>query len=844
MVIRSALVSSLTSILISRHGAAAWRCIQAILFLSLAQFALSVSAIAAGEAATTVKLDGKTVFITEIHLTRRVVPVNSFIFIGAWEDKNRNRVDQKPLCAFDLKSNSLIIKSPEKLLRGSKTRLVNRDNVTSFLNSISWGGRQATHFAFKVISGRRQPAVIELFTDSDAVLFNNGDMASHVSAASVVDSGGRGYLPLMLREGENIINIKQFSTGQPCIHATIFLDNSHDLQAAQQTQGGLLKRLVHVSRGRTNVPELDWNPYLRDFTVSFEVRDVFTNSILHRKESARRGRILDDRAAIFEPGIYEIIYRARDWSASEFFIVGSPNDIFVELREKLSRHNPCAESKLNIEAQLRRAQILLRESNHDSSDRQWQEKIAYTFSRLATIERRLKEGVTNIAKDQPGLHIRSFASKVDGSPQFYRLFVPSTYNPGTPLPLLVCVPARIGNLTRAFIEGRVMANHREALLWAKYAEKHEVAVLWPGYRGRPEGYPCESAHIDETIQAVEKDYAVDKHRISVYATCAAGYNAGRLVSEYDNRFAGLVYDRAVFNLTLAEGRYPSSVIEWLETTNPIPRVLGNRNLRIFVMHDDTRPDGHGEMELTTQFLDQAKGKRDDIVTHLSKQPMTEASRIDKVFSWLAQCRNENPNGNRSRFMAKAGYIGPILEVFATPAILAVGSHASNDRDQESIQRTAEALAENYERHFHGAKCAIKIDDDVTEDNIINHSLILIGNPQSNSVWQKLQPRISLTVTPEKVSYKNTALSERHAFQAIVRNPDAADRFVLMIGASDLQNLQQVAMDDIFRAWYDCIIFSTPRVTIGRLENLRNAQSSNNSKPTVNRKLQTVNSTTP
>ena len=195
-------------------------------------------------------------------------------------------------------------------------------------------------------------------------------------------------------------------------------------------------------------------------------------------------------------------------------------------------------------------------------------------------------------------------------------------------------------------------------------------------------------------------------------------------------------------------------------------------------------------------------------------------------------------------MAKAGYIGPILEIFATPTILVVGSHASVDRDQESIQRTAESLTAGYEKYFHGAKCAIKIDDDVTEDDIKNHSLILIGNPQSNSVWQKLQSRIPLTVTPEKVLYKNATLTDKHAFQAIVRNPDATDKFILMIGAGDLRNLRQVAVDDIFRAWYDCIVFSTSQVTIGKLENLRDAQSSNNSKPTVNRKLQPVNSTTP
>jgi len=812
-----------------RRKATARRFIQVTLFLVFAQIVALTTAVAADTTTTTVKLDGKTVFIPEIKLTKKVNPVPTVLFIGSWASNAKARDAQMPLCTLDLKNNRIQIESSEKLLNNSKTRVANRNNLNPFLDGISWGKQQATHFAFKVTSSRRQPAVVELYTDSDLILFNNGQLISSVTAASAVDSGGRGYLPLMLESGENVINIKQYSTGKPRIQATIYLDHSLDLQAAWQTHNGFLKRLIYVSRNRTNVPELDWNPYLNNLSVAFEVRNVSTNDIVLKRESARRGKILNEQTAHFSPGIYEITYHARDWSASEYFVVGNPNGIFAELKDKLSKYSPDSESKLDIEAQLRRAQILLLENNYDSSDRQWQEKLVSTFSSLATFDRRLNEGATNIAKDQPGLHIRGFASKSDNSFQSYRLFVPAKYNPDAPMPLLVIVSTRV-RTSRPFIEGPVMANQREALLWAKYAEKHGFAILWPGYRGNPEaGYTYESKHIDEIIQAVENDYFVDNQRISVYATCGAGYNAGRLVSEYDNRFAAIVYDRAVFNLTLPEGKFPASVLEWLEAINPIPHVLGNRNLKIFVMHDDTKPAGSGEMEATTQFLEQARKTRDDVISYLSKEPMTEASRMDKVFAWLAQCRNDNSNGNRSHFMAKAGYIGPILEVFATPTIVVVGSHAPDNSDQESIQRTVEALAGSYERYFHGAKCAIRIDDDVTQDDIENHSLILIGNPQSNSVWKKLQSRVPLTVTPEKVLYKNATLTEKHAFQAVVRNPCAADKFVLMIGSSNLQNLRQVVMDDIFRAWYDCIVFAKPRATIGKLENARDAQKIPNNK---------------
>jgi len=825
---RATFTSPLSSALISGRGASTrWFVrVQAglALLLACAMLVLLPASVAANEAKMTVNLDGKTVFLPEIKLTRKINPVTAFLYVGSWESNALAKVDQKPLCSLDLKNNRVVIESPETLLENSKTRVVNRENLSHFLDGITWGKRQATHFAFQVVSDRRQPAVIEIYTDSDAVIFNNGTVVSSVTAESAVDAGGRGYLPIMLETGENILNIKQYSLGEPRIQAAIFLDHSLDLQAAWQTQSGLLKKFVHAAQGRSGIPELDWNPYLSNFSVSLEVRDVSTNDIVLRKESARRGKLFNDEAQNFAPGIYEIAYRAGNENASELFVVGNPKDLFAALNDKLASHNTTPESKLDIEAQLRRARLLLADDNYNLFDRQWQEKIAYTFSCLATMERQLKEGAVDIAKDQPGLHIRGFASSADNSFQSYRLFVPSTYRHGAPLPLLVMISTNIINAGQPFIAGPVMANHREALLWAKYAEKHGFALLWPGYRGDPRGYTYESTHINEAIHAVEKDYSIDEQRISVYATCGAGYHAGRLISEYNNRFAGIVYDRAVFDLPSSEQEHPvPSLAEWLEASSPIPHVIANRNLKIFVMHDNTKPVGHGQMELTTQFLAQAGKIRDDVVSYLSKQPMSEASRMDMIFSWLAPCRNMKPSDARSHYLEQSGYQGPIMEIFTTPIIIVVGSHAL-DNGREIMQNIAASIRADYMKYFHGAECLVKKDDDVTEDDIKTHSLILIGNPTYNSVWEKLQPRIPLKISLDQVLYKNKPLAKGYMFEAITRHPDTADKYILMIGTGDAMLLQPVITDNLFNAWYDCLVFSTPLKIISKLDAHADARS--------------------
>jgi hypothetical protein len=203
--------------------------------------------------------------------------------------------------------------------------------------------------------------------------------------------------------------------------------------------------------------------------------------------------------------------------------------------------------------------------------------------------------------------------------------------------------------------------------------------------------------------------------------------------------------------------------------------------------------------------------------------MTQAERIDKVFTWLASSKNENPSNERSRFLTKAGYTGPIMEIFATPVLVVAPTHAPDKREQENMQACVESLKAAYKKYFHGAECKIKTDDAVTQDDIKNNSLILIGNPQSNSVWLKLQQHIPVTMTGEKVLYKEDTLAGNEAFEIIVRHPSSADKYILLIGAKNWSQPRPDTAASLFTAWYDGLVLSTPRKIISKLDSLRDTQ---------------------
>jgi len=88
-------------------------------------------------------------------------------------------------------------------------------------------------------------------------------------------------------------------------------------------------------------------------------------------------------------------------------------------------------------------------------------------------------------------------------------------------------------------------------------------------------------------------------------------------------------------------------------------------------------------------------------------------------------------------------------------------------------------------------------------------------------------------------YKNNTLTDNNAFEAIVRHPYAPDKYILLVGALDIQSLQKITTTgNLFTAWYDCLVFSTPRTIVGKLDDMQNTTSK---QTPLNKKSQTPTS---
>ena len=319
----------------------------------------------------------------------------------------------------------------------------------------------------------------------------------------------------------------------PCLFAAAEPNNEQqspgNFQAAWDQRGSLLAKSVVYTGDQGESPTLKWDAKLSGLKVSVEVRDALDNKIIVQRDDMTSGRPLRNGYKELTAGIYKVTYNANQESAGEYLVIGSPRAAFEKVRQELDKMSvENIGAKLDIEAQIKRGEILFSKENYDIGNDAWQQKAAYTLGSLASMINMMKNGRQNISKGIPGLHIRGFQSKIDGSTQYYRVFVPPNYDRSRPLPLLLVMPTPFTAREKPFIESAFMANHREAVQLGQYAQKHGFAVLWPGYRNAIEGFTWESTHVGEVINAVEADYNIDNARISVYGTCGGGYFAGRL----------------------------------------------------------------------------------------------------------------------------------------------------------------------------------------------------------------------------------------------------------------------------------------------------------------------------
>ena len=163
--------------------------------------------------------------------------------------------------------------------------------------------------------------------------------------------------------------------------------------------------------------------------------------------------------------------------------------------------------------------------------------------------------------------------------------------------------------------------------------------------------------------------------------------------------------------------------------------------------------------------------------------------------------------------------GPLAHVF-TQSFIVVKGTSGNQKENESISALAETINKYWnERYF--VDCRIKNDYEITDNDIMNSSLVLLGNPESNKVIKEIINDIPLEVSPNRITiHDEENLGNELCFYMVYPNPKNNKRYVAIIGYNNSGFISLGAevsgtFNDVSNyGWYDYKVWgNTPNLVL-------------------------------
>jgi hypothetical protein len=361
-------------------------------------------------------------------------------------------------------------------------------------------------------------------------------------------------------------------------------------------------------------------------------------------------------------------------------------------------------------------------------------------------------------------------------------------------------------IDRPFLESVFIARQFEAEALAQQAAQWNGIVLWPGYRSMPAVIPCELAHLDEAIHAVEKIHPIDHTRVYLLASCAAAAFAMEAASHWPGRFAAIGLLNPTFRVPEVRVNDTSvqqsaQFVSWRTASDPIGNFLTHGRTPIVIVHDGIAEPGHGDLEQSLSFIAEARAANRPAELRQPPRPavphfhvdgwdrVAEALQRHKVKPWQ--------DGERSR---EDG----LWNVFGTRFIVVTGSGGST-AEQARMNEIAERFRTAWrDLHFHD--CVVRRDTELDAKMWRDCNLVLVGSPATNAAWRQLEPELEVTVAADAVRIAGRKFSGNVSFQALATSAVRAGRRYALLGATDVAQMDFSTVELSHIGWFDFAVW--------------------------------------
>jgi pimeloyl-ACP methyl ester carboxylesterase len=597
------------------------------------------------------------------------------------------------------------------------------------------------------------------------------------------------FLGVHLRKGDNFLLIKEGDRMDYWgLGVTLFPRDNKILELARDNQVDVILRSAVVDRNQPLELRGDLLPTTQKIQV--EIRDA-KHDLIEKKELRFKQKMEWDLSELQADHLYYCKVMDGDQSIEEPFFYGDLQPGYDRLADAVS-HVATSDStiKIDLSAPLIRLKHLLEPDSRATE--WWDQKVAEMFSETEDNLANLASGDQKF-RSASGTHLRAYVSSIDDQTQYYWIHVPATRpDQSKPIPLVIVLPWTPAK-NFPFLESANLAELAEDERYSMLGDEFGFAVLQVWGRGMYQGGTAIwKSDVNETLNAVERDYPIDTNRIYLTGTCEGGRQALLLAEWYPGRFAAVGVDGPITTIR----RPPSFESLWFQYGSPISQVEKLVDTPVLISHDVNDDDPRIEDSESFAFKAREAGAN---VTLIRREGGDHFLAPDYVavkrsfFQFFAgKIRVSSPHQVKANLPLQqfgAGK-GPIEDAFGGPVLLVQGTQGTPEQNL-AIQGNLEEFEADW-RESYFVDCPMKKDSDVTEDDIREKNLILIGDADTNSVVKRIADRLPLHATQRGISIAGKDSDINHlayvgsqlAYVFVAPNPLNSSRYIVELGMNN------------------------------------------------------------
>jgi pimeloyl-ACP methyl ester carboxylesterase len=392
-------------------------------------------------------------------------------------------------------------------------------------------------------------------------------------------------LTVHLKKGENkfLVKIWNHNSKWSFYLSLASLKSGKDIYLNKQNGNFLMASLLKPQEQISF--ELNKPFFANNEKATVKITDV-AGKIAYQKIVPFRANRISLSNALEPEKAYAITVTAGSDSISQLIYIGDTTKLITSLKNLKVGSSNHSRDKDNLNAILTRYSYLQEFGNENGKDDYLERKVVYCLYEMSVMHYRAKHKL-EISRHVPGLHLRSYISRIDGSRQYYMIYIPKSYNQHQPLPLVTEMPW-VADHFRHFLKGWRVADLYRTNMVIRQADKFGYAYLWSCARtyNKPNYTSIANTATMEEIEAIREDYAINMNKLYLIGTCLGGGNAISFASKYPKRIAAVgVTGPALDQLKL----------------QPIENF---KYLPLYIAHSQW--DGKASFELSRRFADSVK----------------------------------------------------------------------------------------------------------------------------------------------------------------------------------------------------------------------------------------------